>query len=376
MQYLTETPSHIGEDRLREAFEYAASGMALTDLDGRFRESNPAYRQILGRSEQELESETILSVTHKEDRQHCEDQLNRLISGEISSFVVEKRYVWPSGEPIWVRNSFSLLKGRDGQPGFIILICNDMTERRRAEQLLIESEKLAVVGQLTSSIAHEINNPLESVLNLLYLARQADSLQEAQQFLTEAEEETQRIAKIALDTLRFRREQSKPDRTNLAELVESVLTLFQGKLNQSGIDLQLNRSDSSLICYPGEIRQILANLIRNAVEAMPNGGHLRIRVRPATDWRNGEAGVRITIADTGCGMDIETCRRIYEPFFTTKGNAGTGLGLWVTASILAKHRGSMHVRSSETPERSGTAFTLIFPYAGAEGKAAGLRDFH
>ena len=159
MQNLTEAPFLLGEDRLREAFEYAASGMAITDLDGRFRETSPAFSKMLGRSEQELEGETILSVTHEEDRTRLERQLDGLVSGEIRSFVVEMRYLRSSGDSVWVQNSFSLLKERNAQPSFIVFICNDVTERRRAEQLLIENEKLGVVGQLTASIAHEITNP-------------------------------------------------------------------------------------------------------------------------------------------------------------------------------------------------------------------------
>ena len=371
---LSGTPS-TGEDRLREGFKYAASGMALTDLDGRFQETNPAYRQIFGRTELALASETILSLLDEEDRPPCESELKRLLAGEIPSFVMEKRYLQPSGKPVWVHTSFSLLKNPDSRPRFIILICSDTTDHRRAEQRLAEMEKLAMVGQLTSSIAHEINNPLESVLNLLYLAKETNSLEQARQFVAEAEQEAGRVARIALDTLQFQKEQARPDRTNVAKLIESVLTLFRGKLDQLRIELHLNRIGApSLICYPGEIRQILANLIRNAVDSMPRGGHLRIRIRPATDWRSGDAGVRITIADTGQGMSVETCRHIYEPFFTTKSNAGTGLGLWITAHILAKHRGSMHVRSTVAAENSGTAFTLIFPYKGAEGRAAGLRE--
>ena len=161
------TASEIGEDRIREAFEFAASGMAITDLDGRFQETNPAYREIVGRTREDLKGESILSITHAEDRDNCRNHLDRLLSGQAPSFVLEKRYVRPDGVSVWVRNSFSLLKDDRGRPSHIILICNDITERRRAELLLVEREKLAVVGQLATSIAHEINNPLEAALQLL-----------------------------------------------------------------------------------------------------------------------------------------------------------------------------------------------------------------
>ncbi|HEY0784950.1 MAG TPA: ATP-binding protein [Acidobacteriaceae bacterium] len=362
------TPSAIGEDRIREAFAYAASGMAIAAVDGHFEEANPAYREIVGRTEGQLKQESILSLTHPDDREMCRIQLDRLVAGEVPSFVLEKRYLRPDQGHVWVRNSFSLLKDARGRPSHIILICNDITERRRAERLLVESEKLALVGQLAASIAHEINNPLEAVMNLLYLVRASQTLERAHAFAAQAEEEIQRVAQITTHTLRFHKQQARPSLTSLSDLLTSVLVLFRGKLAQARVEVNVRTGGKpELICYPGEVRQVLANLIRNALEAMPDGGRLRLHVRSATDWRSGEEGVRVTVADTGYGMSAQTRRRIYDPFFTTKGAEGTGLGLWVTAGILSKHRGAMRVRSSEAKGASGTAFMLIFPRSGAEG---------
>jgi PAS domain S-box-containing protein len=367
MQELMTTPSPIGEDRIREAFQYAASGMAIMDLHGNFEETNPAYREIVGRTQAELQDQTVLSITHTEDRANCARHLDGLVSGRTDSFILEKRYLRPDGTPIWVRNSFSLLKDKYGYSNHVIMICNDVSERRRAEQLLVESEKLAVVGQLAACIAHEINNPLEAVLNLLYLVREAETLEEAHGFATQATEEVQRVAQIASHTLQFHREQSKAGMTDIVSVIDSVLALFKGKLALGNINVHIEAKDSpQLVCFPGEIRQVLANLLRNSIEAMPRGGTLYLRVRHATDWRSGERGVRMTIADTGYGMNAQTRSRIYEPFFTTKGLQGTGLGLWITAGIVAKHKGSMHLRSRDTSPTTGTAFTLIFPDDGAQ----------
>ncbi len=372
MEQESLSSSPIGENRIREAFAYAASGMAITNLDGRFEETNVAYQRIVGRTQRELADATILSITHEGDRENCRQHLDRLVSGKLASFVLEKRYVRPDGSEVPVRNSFSLLKDERGLPSHIILICNDVSDQRRAERMLLEREKLAAVGQLASSIAHEINNPLEAVLNLLYLIRTAANLEQAREFAAQAEDEIQRAAQIATQTLHFHRQQSKPTTTSLTSLLESVLILFKGKLRLSNIDVLFRKRDTpELICYPGEIRQVLANLIRNAIEAMPRGGTLHIRVRPSTDWRTETPGVRVTIADTGHGMSAVTRRLLYDPFFTTKGSLGTGLGLWVSAGILAKHRGSMRLRSCDVPGVSGTAFTLVFPEMGAEGTAPG-----
>jgi PAS domain S-box-containing protein len=357
----------VGTGRIREVFEYAASGMAITDLAGRFQETNTAYRAVVARTQQQLQRETILSITHEEDRPNCRGNLELLISGKIPSFVLQKRYVRPDGESVWVRNSFSLLKDPDGAPAQIILICNDITEQRHAEQLLVQSEKIAVVGRLASSIAHEINNPLESVLNLLFLVRESRTLEQAQKFAAQAEEEVQSAAHIATQTLQFHRQQSRPMSTELEQLLMSVLGLFKGKLNQNQIEVKIEKTEQTrLFCYASEIRQVLANLIRNAIEAMPSGGRLRLRIRPATDWRTNSPAIRLTVADSGSGMSPQTLRQIYEPFFSTKGNFGTGLGLWVSLGILQKHQARMRLRSSDAPGTSGTVFMLIFPTNGVQ----------
>jgi PAS domain S-box-containing protein len=363
--------SHISssfpESRISEAFEYTQTGMAIIDLKGGFQVTNPSFRRILDRSSDALARESIFSIAHPDDLGSYRVEIDRLISRLSLSFVSENRYLRPDGSAIWVRTSFSLLKAFNAHSSSIILICDDLTEKKQAEQVLLESEKLAIVGRLASSIAHEINNPLEAVINLLYLTKQAQTLEEAHRFASEAEMEINRVAQITTHTLRFHREQMRPVPTDVVELLESVLVLFRGKALQSQVRVHFEKDDCPhLICFPGEIRQVAANLIRNAIEAMPNGGDLQLRVRPATDWRSGEEGVRVTIADNGVGMSVETRRRIYEPFFTTKESLGTGLGLWVTAGILRKHRGAMRLRSSTRLNDSGTAFSLIFPFSGAE----------
>ena len=485
-------PLDTTDRRLYDAFTHAAAGIAITSIDGEFIEVNPSYCRITGRSEWELQHETALGITHPDDRERNLAQMKRLLSGELDSLVIEKRYLRPSGEPIWVRNSITAPRDLDGTPSYIISIVEDISDRRRIEQALGEnaqqfrqitetlpqmvwtarpdgyhdyfngrwyeytgrypgqtddaiwsgllhdddfartrdawnhclatgqpyrieyrirrydgvyrwflglgqplrsadgtitrwfgtctdihdqkmgqdalrkSEKLAAVGRLASSIAHEINNPLEAVTNLVYLARRTDNLEEIRERLQLAEEELSRVSHIATQTLRFHRQQSRPLPTNIAEVLQSILCLYHSKLMNSAIAVRFEKMDCPhLVCYQGEIRQLLTNLITNAIDAMPNGGHLRIQVRPATDWRTGENGVRITVADTGHGMTEAIKRRIYEPFFTTKGAIGTGLGLWVSSEIVEKHAGSIHVRSSKREHRSGTAFTLIFPYSGA-----------
>jgi signal transduction histidine kinase len=216
---------------------------------------------------------------------------------------------------------------------------------------------------------------LEAVLNLIFLAQHSADLKEAIPYLKDAEEELSRASEITAHGLQFHRQSSSPAISNVVNILQSVLALFKGKFKVARVKVELQARDSSeLMCFAGEMRQVFVNLIGNAVDSMERGGQLTIRVRPGTDWRTGLHGVRITIADTGSGISPETQKRMYEPFYTTKGSGGSGLGLWVTARIVRKHQGCMHVRSRYLVQSGGTAFTLIFPYAGAEGKSAGFHE--
>ncbi len=246
----------------------------------------------------------------------------------------------------------------------------DTTERKRSEDALRKTEKLAAAGRLAASIAHEINNPLEAVTNILYLLQSTDSLDSQARAYTEmAQHEVARVSEITQQTLRFYRQSTVASLSNVSELLDSVLSLHRGRV----LALQVNvirryQSDVRLYCFSGELRQLFANLIGNALDAMLRcGGQLRLTVRTSRSWRNpSQAGVRIFVSDTGSGMPDEVRRRIFEPFFTTKETTGTGLGLWVSAEIVEKHAGTVQVRSRMAdPTRpghySGTVFMLFFP---------------
>jgi two-component system sporulation sensor kinase C len=301
--------------------------------------------------------------------------LQKLLASEIPGFVIEKRYLRRDGSAVWVRNSVSLVNDEQSRSQHLISICEDISQRKRAEQVLEQQEQMAAIGRLTSSIVHEINNPLEAVLNLLFLAQHSADLNQARPYLTDAEEELGRACEITMQGLQFHRQPSSPAPTNVVNILHSVLALFKGKFKMARVRVELKTEDSpELMCFAGEMRQVFVNLIANAVESMPNGGQLIVRVRPGTDWRTDTQGVRITIADTGSGMSLETRKRLYEAFYTTKGPGGSGLGLWVTANIIRKHQGCIHVRSKSLARSGGTAFTLVFPYAGAAGKSAGFQE--
>lgn len=247
--------------------------------------------------------------------------------------------------------------------GMVVL---DTTERKRGEEALRRTEKLAATGRLAASIAHEINNPLEAVTNLLFLLRNYCGLENAAlEYATMAELEVKRIAEITQQTLRFYRQSTLPARASMGELLDSILNLYQVRMNSLGIHLSKEYDPAlDLFCFAGEVRQVVANLLMNAIDAMPGGGRMRVRARTSRNWAEPQQmGVRISVADTGQGMDAEVRARIFEAFFTTKDVTGTGLGLWVSHEIILKHHGLVHVKSrtAEGGRRSGTVFQLFFP---------------
>jgi signal transduction histidine kinase len=247
--------------------------------------------------------------------------------------------------------------------GVIVL---DASERKRGEEALRRTEKLAATGRLAASIAHEINNPLEAITNLLFLLRNFCQLGDpALNYVVMAEHEARRITEITQQTLRFYRQSTLPARASMGDLLDSVLSLYHVRLSTLGILVERDYDPAlDLYCFAGEVRQVIANLVGNAIDATLGGGRLMVRARHSRNWKNpGREGVRITVADTGVGMEPEVRERIFEAFFTTKDVTGTGLGLWVSHEIILKHHGLVHVHSRTAARggQSGTVFQLFFP---------------
>jgi PAS domain S-box-containing protein len=251
-------------------------------------------------------------------------------------------------------------------------IGRDITAQKRTEEVLRRNERLATAGRLAASIAHEINNPLEAVTNLLYLAGHNDERRD--EYLHLAEQEVQRVANIAQQTLGFVRETTSAAIVDVAEILNEVLQLYGRKLQEKHIDVRLDFEPTLPIQgFAGELRQLFSNLIINSIDAMDSGGTLHIRITPGRDWIHaGREGVRVTIADTGIGIRPSDLQRIFDPFYTTKKDVGTGLGLWVTYGIVQKHSGQIRVRSSTGPGPTGTVFSIFFPAAEQQAKASAV----
>jgi signal transduction histidine kinase len=276
------------------------------------------------------------------------------------------------GNTVWVVSRGHVFY-ENGTPRRVLGIVVDITTRKNAEELLRRSEKLAMVGRLAASIAHEINNPLESVTNLLYLLEHHSSLDEqARSFAVLAQQELNRVAHISRQTLGFYRESTVPVAADLVELLDDILKLYDRKLERKRVNI-VRRYDlrHPVRLFPAEVRQVFSNLLMNALEAIPEGGTITVGIAEGSAWdRPQHRGVRLTVADNGHGIRPEDCERIFEPFFTTKGEKGTGLGLWVSSSIVQKHGGSIRLRSSTRPERHGTVFSVFLPEMGEAAEQA------
>ena len=283
------------------------------------------------------------------------------VRGQAARFDV----TWAEGQvpdERYVDFVYQPLREEDNSISGIIVLGVDVTENKRAQKALVQNEKLAAVGRLSASIAHEINNPLGAVTNLLYLAGLASSMGEVQDYLHRADSELRRISTITNQTLSFSK-QSTMKTVDGAELLGGVINVFQSRLLNGRVRVEQRvRSHDLIRCCEGEIRQVLSNLVSNAIESMQSsGGRLLLRSRWATNWSNGRKGLIITVADTGIGIHPDVRKKIFEPFFTTKGQGGTGLGLSVSLDIVIRHEGSLRVRSTQAPNHSGTVFSLFLP---------------
>jgi PAS domain S-box-containing protein len=258
---------------------------------------------------------------------------------------------------------------RDGnKPRVILEICRDITASLQAEEALRKSERLAAMGRMAGIVAHEINNPLESIINLFYLLKRHPSLdQEARRYAITAEQELLRISHITKQTLSFYRESSQPVAVSIPVLLDDILELQARQLQINGIVVDRRYgSDEIVHGFPVELKQVFLNLIANAIQAMPKGGCLRIHIQQAYRAATQTAGVRVSIVDTGSGIRPEDAKRLFEPFFTTKSTKGTGLGLWICKGIVEKYEGSIDFRSTSLPGRNVTCFSVFIPAPAAE----------
>lgn len=350
--------------RLAAIVESSDDAIFSQDLRGIVTSWNRAAEKIYGYSAEEMLGQSITSVIPLE-MQSDEERILAMIARGESTDHFETVHVTKAEERIDVSLTVSPIRDESGNVTGAAKIVRDITQKRKTEQALRTTERLASVGRLAATIAHEINNPLEAVTNLIYLARSSSDLGRAQEFLRSAEEELERVSQLTKQTLGFYRETKGSVPTQIGALLMPLIAVFSSKARNKGIVMKPEiEQDPEIQAIPGEIRQLLANLIGNSIDAMDSGGAIRIRLSSSRLWNNdGTPGVRISVADTGCGIPANIRPLLFEPFFTTKKEVGTGLGLWVCKSIVEKHGGTIRVKSSTAGANRGTVFSILLPLA-------------
>lgn len=354
--------AHLISQRLAAIVESSDDAIISKDLNGIVTSWNRCAERMFGYTAEEMIGRSILILIPPELHADEERILSTLrAGGRIEHF--ETVRVTKSGQRIEVSLSISPVRDETGRVIGASKIARDITQRRNAERALRTTEKLASVGRLAATVAHEINNPLESVTNLVYLAREGAQDEKVRQFLTTAEEELARVAVLTRQTLGFYRDTRSMTTVRLGDLVGPLVSAFHPRARNKRVEIGIEAREHYLLRgFAGEMRQLIANLLTNSIDAAPAGGRIRIRISNAREWKGaGRAGVRLTIADNGSGIPASVRDQLFEPFFTTKKDVGTGLGLWVCRSIVENHGGSIRLRSKTTPGRAGTTFSIFLP---------------
>ena len=331
-----------------------------TDERGTVKFLNAVAEQLTGYSSGEAVGRPVAEIFQIQDEtthapvENPVEEVIRLgkVGGAVDHVVMLDR----SRREIPIEDNAAPIMGEEKKVLGVVLVFRDVTQRRRMQESARKSEKLAAAGRLAATIAHEINNPLEAVTNLMYLARTSDSLGVAQNYLAAADQELSRVVHIARQTLGFYRDSVEPVTLKVSSLLDEVLAVYASRIGAKQITVERDyKGDIAIKTLRGEMLQILSNLIANALDALPAGGRVRLR----TAARNG--GVEFSIEDNGVGIPPENLNRIFEAFFTTKTDVGTGLGLWVVKDLLDKQGGTISVESRSLGEERGTRFIVFVP---------------
>jgi PAS domain S-box-containing protein len=347
--------------QLAAVVESSDDAIMTKDLRGIITSWNRAAERIFGYSAQEIIGTSILNLIPEDLRSEEQTIIEKIQSGERIDHYETVR-LSKRGERLDVSLTISPLKDASGKIIGASKIIRTIGERKQMEHNLLQAEKIAATGKMAATIAHEINNPLESVLNLIYLARtNAADTDEVVTYLNTAEEELLRVSHIAKQTLGYYREHSAALSITLPDLITDTLRIYQSKLTAAGIQIRTRFSSSrQIVLKKGEMMQVVSNLITNAMYAMPSGGTLTASVQDAVE--SNREGLLLSIEDTGEGIPAESLQRIFEPFFTTRKSIGTGIGLWVTSEFIKGHKGRIDVQSSVDADSHGTTMSIFLPF--------------
>jgi signal transduction histidine kinase len=305
----------------------------------------------------------VFHIVHEKTRSIAENPVEKVRRmGQVIGLANHTVLIARGGREYMIDDSAAPIMSGAGEMIGVVLVFRDVTEERRIQNALVASEKLAVAGRLAASIAHEIHNPLDSVANLHFLLRQENDPEQRTEYLRLAQQELSRTMQISRTMLSLYREPKAPIQIDLRELIEGVLLLLDRRLQNQEIRLETDiAGDLTVEGFPAELRQVFTNLVVNAVEAAGPKGRIRIRMEHADAGELQGAGAIIEVADSGPGIPADTAKNLFQPFFTTKGVQGTGLGLWVSMGIVQKHGGAITLVKSTEPELAGACIQVFLP---------------
>lgn len=366
---LRSDESYAREQWLRITLESIGDAVIACDSEGHVVFMNPIAQQLTGWTENEasgISLHEVFPIFNEDTRNPVEnpvDKVRRL--GTVVGLANHTFLVSRDGREISIDDSGAPIRDSLGKMIGIVLVFRDISDRRVSEAAMMRAEKLAAAGRLAATVAHEVNNPLEGLTNLVFIARRSDDMEEIRHLLAQAETELSRIAHITRQSLGFYRETTMPLHFKPADVVREVTEFYALRARALGVSFVVTGStERHILGAPGELRQVLSNLIANSLDACQAGASIRVHIASAIDPRNPlDKGVRISVIDTGQGIHPNHLRSIFDPFFTTKKETGTGLGLWVSRELIEKHGGTLRVRST-TMERSGSVFSIFLPERG------------
>lgn len=365
----------VASERLAAIVESANDAIISKDLNGIVTSWNRAAERTFGYRAEEMIGRSITLIIPPELQDDEPRILATIARGErIDHF--ETVRLAKNGGRIDVSLTVSPLKDESGRIVGATKIARDITQHKKTESALRMSERLASVGRLAATIAHEINNPLEGVTNLVYLAKHRAVGRDVRDFLGQAEEELSRISQLTKQTLGFYRDTKAPAPIRIGPMLDPIMAVFSARARNKAVDIRKEiKGDPEICAVAGEIRQLVANLLSNSIDAVTKGGWIRIRLSAANEWsENRRAGVRLSVADSGSGIPRSVRSELFEPFFTTKKEVGTGLGLWMSKDIVERHHGSIRVKSSTAPGNSWTLFSVFLPSSEQKRGASSLKE--
>jgi len=372
-----EEALHQSEDRWSTTLRSIGDAVISTCAQGKVMFMNEVAEKLTGWPLAEAQGHDlseVFNIVSEVTRIKPESPVSKVVRmGQVVGLANHTALISRNGTEFPIEDSGAPILGNEGQITGVVLVFHDISEKRRAERAVRDSERLAMTGRMASTLAHEIHNPLDTVGSLLYLIEQdADAPETVRRRATMASEEVTRVTQMTRHMLSFQREAKTPVPIKIGEVLDNVIALYERKIESSGIQVEKQvEFEGEFIGLPGEMRQVFANLVSNAIEAIGKNGKIRLHAYASRDWRQGRRGLRVTVADNGPGIPAEVRDKIFDPFFTTKGEAGTGLGLWIISGIVGNNDGILRVRTICKDGRSGTCFSVFFPFADSSGLAQG-----